>query len=316
MPCVGSSTMGKLKGGHDPSSSCQLFGFDVLIGRGWNLLSHLLCKFWGWQWWNGCSIFCAIFGVGNGGMVAPSFVQFLGLAMVEWLRHLLLGFLGVAMMMQGLKLALLCLQPPRLTYLIGTFAKVRILENVQTGEIGMLTEQTLGSDWHVRKITTNPSASWIGYSCVLEFNPLKQCTVVALTVYSIVMFLYHWLVPPLGLSTVYTCKGFLWRALRIAVSHAQLASGNGMWLCTRIGVHSAETHLRSMRSWFLPPITWRLIPPMLSGWLTMQFPKRTRNWSRNGQLSKTRCTYLSFYVLFSVMTSSSQQVMFEKPTNL
>ena len=48
----------------------------------------------------------------------------------------------------------------RLAYFHGTQSKIRILENVQTGEIGRLTEAVHEEDWHVRKILTVPSVTW------------------------------------------------------------------------------------------------------------------------------------------------------------
>ncbi|CAL1131593.1 unnamed protein product [Cladocopium goreaui] len=51
----------------------------------------------------------------------------------------------------------------QLAYFHGTQSKIRILENVQTGEIGSLTEAVHEEDWHVRKILTVPSDT--GFKC-------------------------------------------------------------------------------------------------------------------------------------------------------
>lgn len=50
----------------------------------------------------------------------------------------------------------------RLAYFFGTSPKVRVLENVSTGEIGGLTEQALRDEYHIRKVITNPSETWNG----------------------------------------------------------------------------------------------------------------------------------------------------------
>lgn len=48
----------------------------------------------------------------------------------------------------------------RLAYFFGTMQKVRILENVTTGEIGKITELVHKHGWNVKKVVTNPSDSW------------------------------------------------------------------------------------------------------------------------------------------------------------
>ena len=47
----------------------------------------------------------------------------------------------------------------RLAYFCGTEQKVRLLENVTTGEIGEITEFALSDDWLVKKVITQPSDS-------------------------------------------------------------------------------------------------------------------------------------------------------------
>ena len=52
----------------------------------------------------------------------------------------------------------ICLQA-RLAYFLGQKSKIRILENVSTGEIGELTDFILASEWDVHKLITHPSAA-------------------------------------------------------------------------------------------------------------------------------------------------------------
>lgn len=49
------------------------------------------------------------------------------------------------------------LLPVRLCYFYSTMPKVRICENVTTGEIGKITENVLGEEYDMRFVETRPS---------------------------------------------------------------------------------------------------------------------------------------------------------------
>lgn len=58
---------------------------------------------------------------------------------------------------------------PRLAYFFGTSAKVRVLENVTTGEICDLTEHAMKDGYHVRKVETNRAEPWDARCTALFF---------------------------------------------------------------------------------------------------------------------------------------------------
>ena len=113
----------------------------------------------------------------------------------------------------------------RLAYFFSTDSKVRILENVSTGEIGAMTKEIHKEDWHVRSVMTNPA----------DACPTSYCH----DMYSI-QYPYCKQKP-----TVVTCPTRLpivqTLLLRMWVSHALLASESGTFLCRRSGVTLSGT---------------------------------------------------------------------------
>lgn len=162
MPCTGSSTRGSMKGREDETSASQSFAFINFNHSVNPELRHLPSNLW----------WC---GDGEDNIVVCSAHTF----HFKFHQNLLVFFIVILQVsnptldiepatvtlfdLSHLLYYSTCPGPfPRLVYLHGTSSKIRLLENVATGEVAGVTEENLGSDWHVHKVVTEPSAPQFG----------------------------------------------------------------------------------------------------------------------------------------------------------
>lgn len=177
-PCVGSSTRGKLLGGNDPSSSSQFLPSRISAAfQGsvhcltWNVyLQYLLytyCKcrkqlqplqhtYCTWK----IVLICHCFWRAHDSLtVLDPHVGKTCDCESDGVRVLMRH--GIVEILYAFQTPLKWCPPQsdsklRLAYFYGAFSKIRVLENVTTGEIGDLTESVLAECWEYRKIVTMP----------------------------------------------------------------------------------------------------------------------------------------------------------------